>query len=78
MAGRFSLFPGRRTCRPDTARDARPMDHRSAVFPNDPQLHRGLKPIFKTTSGTPILFPSSGTGCWEAALTGCLDRGARS
>jgi alanine-glyoxylate transaminase/serine-glyoxylate transaminase/serine-pyruvate transaminase len=36
-----------------------------------------LKQIFKTTSGTPILFPSSGTGCWEAALTNCLDPGDR-
>jgi alanine-glyoxylate transaminase / serine-glyoxylate transaminase / serine-pyruvate transaminase len=34
-----------------------------------------LKPIFKTTTGSPILFPSSGTGCWEAALTNCLNAG---
>jgi alanine-glyoxylate transaminase/serine-glyoxylate transaminase/serine-pyruvate transaminase len=36
-----------------------------------------LKPVFKTTAGTPIVFPSSGTGCWEAALTNCLDAGAK-
>lgn len=51
-------------------------DHRSPIFP---ELTRtvlsGLKPIFKTTTGTPILFPSSGTGCWEAALTNCLSSG---
>ena len=51
-------------------------DHRSPIFP---ELTRtvlsGLKPIFKTTTGTPILFPSSGTGCWEAALTNCLNPG---
>jgi alanine-glyoxylate transaminase/serine-glyoxylate transaminase/serine-pyruvate transaminase len=51
-------------------------DHRSPIFP---ELARtclnGLKPVFKTTSGTPILFPSSGTGCWEAALTNCLNLG---
>src|ERR1700743_2374177 len=53
-------------------------DHRSPDFP---ALTRacldGLKPIFKTTAGTPLLFPSSGTGCWEAALTNCLDPGAK-
>jgi alanine-glyoxylate transaminase/serine-glyoxylate transaminase/serine-pyruvate transaminase len=51
-------------------------DHRSPVFP---ALARdclnGLKPIFKTTTGAPIIFPSSGTGCWEAALTNCLNPG---
>jgi alanine-glyoxylate transaminase/serine-glyoxylate transaminase/serine-pyruvate transaminase len=51
-------------------------DHRSPIFP---ELTRAcltaLKPIFKTTTGAPILFPSSGTGCWEAALTNCLNSG---
>lgn len=51
-------------------------DHRSPIFP---ELARaclnGLKPIFKTGTGTPFIFPSSGTGCWEAALTNCLDPG---
>jgi alanine-glyoxylate transaminase/serine-glyoxylate transaminase/serine-pyruvate transaminase len=51
-------------------------DHRSPIFP---ELARacltGLKPIFKTTTGTPFIFPSSGTGCWEAALTNCLNPG---
>jgi alanine-glyoxylate transaminase/serine-glyoxylate transaminase/serine-pyruvate transaminase len=51
-------------------------DHRSPVFP---ELARAclnaLKPLFKTETGSPILFPSSGTGCWEAALTNCLDPG---
>ena len=51
-------------------------DHRSPIFP---ELARacltGLKPIFKTTTATPFIFPSSGTGCWEAALTNCLNAG---
>jgi alanine-glyoxylate transaminase / serine-glyoxylate transaminase / serine-pyruvate transaminase len=51
-------------------------DHRSPIFP---ELSRaclaGLKPVFKTTTGTPFIFPSSGTGCWEAALTNCLNPG---
>jgi alanine-glyoxylate transaminase/serine-glyoxylate transaminase/serine-pyruvate transaminase len=51
-------------------------DHRSPIFP---ELARAcltaLKPVFKTSSASPILFPSSGTGCWEAALTNCLNPG---
>jgi alanine-glyoxylate transaminase/serine-glyoxylate transaminase/serine-pyruvate transaminase len=51
-------------------------DHRSPIFPELTRtVLNGLKPIFKTTTGTPILFPSSGTGCWEAALTNCLNSG---
>jgi len=79
MAGRNFLFVPGPTNVPDRVLRAMavPMeDHRSPVFP---ELTRtvlaGLKPVFKTTSGTPILFPSSGTGCWEAALTNCLNPG---
>jgi alanine-glyoxylate transaminase / serine-glyoxylate transaminase / serine-pyruvate transaminase len=79
MAGRNFLFVPGPTNVPDRVLRAMvvPMeDHRSPVFP---ELTRtvlsGLKPIFKTTTGTPILFPSSGTGCWEAALTNCLSSG---
>jgi len=79
MAGRNFLFVPGPTNVPDRVLRAMavPMeDHRSPVFP---ELTRtvlsGLKPIFKTTTGTPILFPSSGTGCWEAALTNCLNSG---
>ena len=51
-------------------------DHRSPVFPDLARAClNGLKPVFKTTTGAPILFPSSGTGCWEAALTNCLNTG---
>jgi len=79
MAGRNFLFVPGPTNVPDRVLRAMavPMeDHRSPVFP---ELTRtvlaGLAPIFKTTTGTPILFPSSGTGCWEAALTNCLNPG---
>jgi len=79
MAGRNFLFVPGPTNIPDRVLRAMavPMeDHRSPVFP---ELTRtvltGLKPVFKTTAGTPILFPSSGTGCWEAALTNCLNPG---
>jgi alanine-glyoxylate transaminase/serine-glyoxylate transaminase/serine-pyruvate transaminase len=79
MAGRNFLFVPGPSNVPD--RVLRSMvvameDHRSPIFP---ELARaclnGLKPIFKTSSGSPILFPSSGTGCWEAALTNCLNPG---
>jgi alanine-glyoxylate transaminase/serine-glyoxylate transaminase/serine-pyruvate transaminase len=53
-------------------------DHRSPIFPELAlACLNGLKPVFKTTTGMTILFPSSGTGCWEAALTNCLDAGAK-
>ena len=81
MVGRNFLFVPGPTNVPDRVLRAMAVaseDHRSPDFP---QLTRacldGLKPIFKTTAGTPILFPSSGTGCWEAALTNCLDPGAK-
>jgi alanine-glyoxylate transaminase/serine-glyoxylate transaminase/serine-pyruvate transaminase len=79
MAGRNFLFVPGPTNVPD--RVARAMmvameDHRSAAFPELAlACIKGLKPVFKTTTGTPILFPSSGTGCWEAALTNCLNAG---
>ncbi len=81
MAGRNFLFVPGPTNVPDRilrAMDVPMEDHRSSKFP---ELTRrclaDLKKIFKTTSGTPILFPSSGTGCWEAALTNCLNPGER-
>ncbi len=79
MAGRNFLFVPGPTNVPDRVLRAMMVameDHRSAIFP---ELSRsclnGLKPVFKTVAGTPIIFPSSGTGCWEAALTNCLSPG---
>ena len=70
MAGRNFLFVPGPTNVPDRVLRAMVVameDHRSPVFP---ELTRaclnGLKPIFKTTAGAPIIYPSSGTGCWEA------------
>jgi alanine-glyoxylate transaminase/serine-glyoxylate transaminase/serine-pyruvate transaminase len=81
MAGRNFLFVPGPTNVPDRVLRAMSVaseDHRSPDFP---ALTRacldGLKPIFKTTVGHPMLFPSSGTGCWEAALTNCLDPGSK-
>ena len=79
MAGRNFLFVPGPTNVPDRVLRAMAVhmeDHRSPIFP---ELTRAclsaLKPVFKTSSGNPILFPSSGTGCWEAALTNCLNPG---
>ena len=79
MAGRNFLFVPGPTNVPDRVLRAMVVsmeDHRSSIFP---ELARAclsaLKPVFKTSSGSPILFPSSGTGCWEAALTNCLNPG---
>jgi alanine-glyoxylate transaminase/serine-glyoxylate transaminase/serine-pyruvate transaminase len=81
MAGRNFLFVPGPTNVPDRILRAMavPMeDHRSSKFPElTLRCLADLKKIFKTASGAPILFPSSGTGCWEAALTNCLNPGDR-
>jgi alanine-glyoxylate transaminase/serine-glyoxylate transaminase/serine-pyruvate transaminase len=79
MAGRNFLFVPGPTNVPDRVLRAMavPMeDHRSPVFPDLTRAClNALKPVFKTSTGSPMLFPSSGTGCWEAALTNCLNPG---
>jgi alanine-glyoxylate transaminase/serine-glyoxylate transaminase/serine-pyruvate transaminase len=79
MAGRNFLFVPGPSNVPDRVLRAMHVameDHRSPVFPELAHAClQGLKPIFKTKTGTPFLFPSSGTGCWEAALTNCLNPG---
>ncbi len=51
-------------------------DHRSSRFPElANSVLSDLKSIYKTTSGQPFVFPSSGTGAWEAALTNTLSPG---
>jgi alanine-glyoxylate transaminase/serine-glyoxylate transaminase/serine-pyruvate transaminase len=66
---------------PDAVRRAMnvPMeDHRAPDFP---ELTRGLfqdlKRVFANESGRVFLYPSSGTGAWEAAITNTLRRGDR-
>jgi alanine-glyoxylate transaminase / serine-glyoxylate transaminase / serine-pyruvate transaminase len=79
MAGRNFLFVPGPTNVPDRVLRSMAVameDHRSPIFPElTSACLNGLKPVFKTTSAVPILFPSSGTGCWEAALTNCLNPG---
>jgi alanine-glyoxylate transaminase/serine-glyoxylate transaminase/serine-pyruvate transaminase len=79
MAGRNGLFVPGPTNVPDRVLRSMvvPMeDHRSPKFPKLAlECLAGLKKVFKTTAATPFIFPSSGTGCWEAALTNCLSPG---
>jgi alanine-glyoxylate transaminase/serine-glyoxylate transaminase/serine-pyruvate transaminase len=55
---------------------ARPtIDHRGPEFSSlTREVLEGLKDVFKTT-GNIIIFPSSGTGAWEAALVNTLSPG---
>jgi alanine-glyoxylate transaminase/serine-glyoxylate transaminase/serine-pyruvate transaminase len=55
---------------------ARPtIDHRGPEFSRlVREVIEGLKQVFKTT-GTVVIYPSSGTGAWEAALVNTLSPG---
>jgi alanine-glyoxylate transaminase / serine-glyoxylate transaminase / serine-pyruvate transaminase len=81
MAGRNFLFVPGPTNVPDRVLRAmhRAMeDHRSSDFPGlSTSVLEDLRKIFKTTSGQAFLFPSSGTGAWEASLTNTLSPGDR-
>ncbi len=81
MAGRNFLFVPGPTNVPDRVLRAmhRAMeDHRSSDFPGlATSVLEDLRKIFKTASGQAFLFPSSGTGAWEASLTNTLSPGER-
>ena len=51
------------------------IDHRGPQFADlGQEVLNGLKPIFKTTQPV-IVYPSSGSGAWEAALVNTLSPG---
>lgn len=51
-------------------------DHRASDFPKlTLPLYEDLKRIFKTRDSEVIIYPSSGTGAWEAALTNTCSPG---
>ncbi|NCV90541.1 MAG: aminotransferase class V-fold PLP-dependent enzyme [Betaproteobacteria bacterium] len=79
MAGRNFLFVPGPTNIPDRIQRAMVVsmeDHRSPHFPVlTNTIMAGLKNVYRTKVGTPFVFPSSGTGCWEAALTNTLSPG---
>src|ERR1700722_4005282 len=57
---------------------ARPViDHRSAEFSRlGTEVLEGLRPIFQT-AGSVLIYPSSGSGAWEAAIVNTLSAGDR-
>jgi alanine-glyoxylate transaminase/serine-glyoxylate transaminase/serine-pyruvate transaminase len=79
MPGRNFLFVPGPTNVPDRVMRAMMVameDHRSSKFPElTLSLFRELKKIFKTENGQVFIFPSSGTGAWEAALSNTLSPG---
>jgi alanine-glyoxylate transaminase / serine-glyoxylate transaminase / serine-pyruvate transaminase len=79
MSGRNFLFVPGPTNVPDRVLRAmhRAMeDHRSSDFPTlSAPVLEDLKQIFKTQSGQAFIFPASGTGAWEAALSNTLSPG---
>ena len=79
MAGLKGLFIPGPTQVPQAVRLAMDIAMEDQRAPDIPAftlpLFRDLKKIFRTTSGHVLVFPASGTGGWEAALTNTLDRG---
>ena len=79
MAGTKSLFVPGPTNVPDEIRrvmDVPMEDHRAPDLPAFTlPLFADLKKIFKTETGQVFLFPASGTGGWEAAITNTLNPG---
>jgi alanine-glyoxylate transaminase / serine-glyoxylate transaminase / serine-pyruvate transaminase len=81
MAGRNFLFVPGPTNVPERIQRAMlvPMeDHRSSAFPElSKPLFAGLKRLFQCDDGEVFIFPSTGTGAWEAALANTLSPGDR-
>ncbi len=79
MAGRNFLFVPGPTNVPDRVLRAMVVameDHRSSKFPELTRtLFSDLKKVFRTTGGQAFIFPSTGTGAWEAALCNTLSPG---
>lgn len=79
MAGSRSLFVPGPTNVPEAVRKAIdvPMeDHRAPDLPQFTlPLFADLKKVFRTETGQVFVFPASGTGGWEAAITNTLNPG---
>ena len=53
-------------------------DHRGPEIPSlVAEIRAGLRSIFKSELGEPVIFPGSGTGAWEASLVNTLSPGER-
>lgn len=81
MAGYSHLFIPGPTNIPEEVRQAMnlPMeDMRSSSFPGlTLPIFADLKAVFKNETGRVFIFPSSGTGAWESAMTNVLSPGNR-
>ncbi|MBZ9997674.1 aminotransferase class V-fold PLP-dependent enzyme [Mesorhizobium sp. BH1-1-4] len=81
MAGFTHLFIPGPTNIPEQVRQAMnlPMeDMRAASFPDlTLPLFEDIKRVFKNETGRVFIYPSSGTGAWEAAMTNVLSPGDR-
>ena len=81
MPARNALFIPGPTNIPEAIRRAMDVPQEDQRAPDFPKfslgLFRELKKVFKTTEGQVFLFPGSGTGGWEAALTNTLSPGDR-
>ena len=81
MPGRNFLFIPGPTNIPERIRRAMDVpleDHRRIDYPASTlPLFEDLKKVFKTRTGKVFIFPSSGTGGWEAAITNTLSPGDR-
>lgn len=53
-------------------------DHRGPEMPSlVAEIRAGLRIVFKSEQGEPVIFPGSGTGAWEASLVNTLSPGER-
>src|SRR5438477_3591656 len=81
MSGRAFLQTPGPTNIPDRvlrAMDRPVVDHRSPEFAElTEDVRRGLRRVFGTDNGVPMLYPASGTGATEAALVNALAPGDR-
>lgn len=79
--GTTHLFVPGPTAVPEVVRRAMnvPMeDHRAPDFPDlVVELLADLQRVFRLREGRVLLYPGSGTGAWEAAITNCLAPGDR-
>ena len=53
-------------------------DHRGPEMPSlVAEIRTGLRSVFKSERGEPVIFPGSGTGAWEASIVNTLSPGDR-
>ncbi|MBE1205350.1 aminotransferase class V-fold PLP-dependent enzyme [Aminobacter carboxidus] len=81
MAGFNQLFVPGPTNVPESVRQAMNMPMEDMRAPDYPAFTRGLftdlMKVFRNETGRAFIFPSSGTGAWESAITNTLSPGDR-